>query len=311
MSQLSNHAENKLADMVRGQAWTLAANLYMGLASAADDGSVTELVGTGYARVAVARSLANWAGTQGAGTTLASTGTSHASSNNNAIDWGTSGAAWGTANFVTMHDASTSGNVVAYLELSDPLVINLGDPVQVAAGELDVGAGHVAQPDVADLGPARRQALDVGAVALGGADRPAAGVHAVGQPAAQPLPERHPPVVDAATTTGLGQVLVQPLLGIVLGGVSATGALRAALDSCISDVAWSLGAPPPGAVRLPARRHCGALAASRRAGHAAGASLVGEASRHAASVACPTRPIWRFIDSRVGRLHCWFIGVYC
>ena len=52
MSQLTNYAENKLVDMLRGQAWGLPADLYFGLASAASDSSITELSGTGYARVA-------------------------------------------------------------------------------------------------------------------------------------------------------------------------------------------------------------------------------------------------------------------
>lgn len=143
MSQLSNHAENKLADLVRGQSWTLGANLYMALASAADDGSMTELSGSGYARVAVARSLASWAGTQGAGTTLASNGSSHGSSNNAAIDWGTAGAAWGTATHVVMLDAASSGNAICYIELTDPLVIGNGDPVELPAGLLSFTLGAI------------------------------------------------------------------------------------------------------------------------------------------------------------------------
>lgn len=141
MSQLSNHAENKLADLVRGQAWSLGTDLYLALASAAADDTITELSGTGYARVSRSRSLANWAGTQGTGTVLASSGTSHASSNNAAVSWGTSGSAWGTATHVVMFDAASAGNAICYLALTDPIVIGNGDPVEVLAGALSFSLG--------------------------------------------------------------------------------------------------------------------------------------------------------------------------
>lgn len=141
MSDFTNHAENKLADMVRGQAWTLGASLYLGLASAASDGSITELSGTGYGRVGLTRNLTNWAGTQGAGTTTASSGTSHASSNNVAANWGTSGSAWGTANYVVVYDAGSGGNAIAAFILAAPIVIGSGTPVSVAAGTLSFTLG--------------------------------------------------------------------------------------------------------------------------------------------------------------------------
>ena len=141
MSQLSDYAENKLVDMIRGQAWSLPASLFFGLASASADASITELTGTGYTRVGVTRGLSGWAGTQGAGTTAISTGTSHASSNNALINWGTSGSAWGTANFVSVHDAATGGNLVCYLPLAAAIVIGSAVPVSVAAGALTFTLG--------------------------------------------------------------------------------------------------------------------------------------------------------------------------
>ena len=141
MSQFADFAENKLVDMIRGQSWSLGTSLYMGLASAAADGSITELSGTSYGRVAVSRALASWAGTQAPGSVTASTGTLHATSNNAIINWGTSGSAWGTANYVTVHDAATAGNVVCYLPLAVALVIGSGVPVTVAAGALSFTLG--------------------------------------------------------------------------------------------------------------------------------------------------------------------------
>lgn len=136
MSQFSNHGENKVIDLFRGQGLTLPSNWYLALGSAATDSSFTELTGTGYARESVVRSLTNWAGTQGDGTILASTGTSHSSSNNILLDWGTSGSAWGTANYVGFFDASSAGNCWIWLPLAAPIVIGNGDPVSIAIGDL-------------------------------------------------------------------------------------------------------------------------------------------------------------------------------
>lgn len=141
MSQMTNYMENQLADFVRGQGLTLPTNWYFGLLSAASDLSVTELSGTGYARIARARSLANFAGTQGATTTLASTGTSHTTSNNAAIDWGSSGSAWGTATHVGVFDASTGGNCWMYMQLGSPMVIGSGAAVNIATSAIVFALG--------------------------------------------------------------------------------------------------------------------------------------------------------------------------
>lgn len=140
MSQFTDYAENKLADMIRGQTWTLPASLYLALASAAADGSFTELSGAGYGRVSLTRNLTNWAGTQGVGSTLASSGTSHASSNNTLLNWGTSGAAWGTANFVVAMDASAAGNPIAFFPIT-AIVIGASVPVSVAIAALNFTLG--------------------------------------------------------------------------------------------------------------------------------------------------------------------------
>ena len=135
MSQLTDYAENKLVDMIRAQAWALPANLYAALASAASDSAVTELTGTGYARVGLVRALATWAGTQGAGTTTASSGTAHGSSNNAAVNFGTSGSAWGTQNYLVLYDAATGGNAICVFPVPQ-LVIGSGQAVSINAGVL-------------------------------------------------------------------------------------------------------------------------------------------------------------------------------
>ena len=131
---MTDFMENTLADFIRGQGLAaLPANWYFALGSAGTDSSFTELTGTGYGRVALARSLPNFAGTQGAGTTLASTGTSHGTSNNSALNWGTSGSAWGTGNVVGLFDAVTGGNCWMVYTLGTPIVIGSGAAVSIAA----------------------------------------------------------------------------------------------------------------------------------------------------------------------------------
>lgn len=142
MSYFTNYGENKWIDYLRGQGITLPTNWYLGLLSAFADGSVTELSGTGYARVTRARSLANFSGTQGAGTTLASTGTSHTSSNNASVSWGAPGSNWGTANYVGFFDASTAGNCWFVVPIT-AVVITTGSPatVEVASAGINVVTG--------------------------------------------------------------------------------------------------------------------------------------------------------------------------
>ncbi|HVM95564.1 MAG TPA: hypothetical protein VMT89_04205 [Candidatus Acidoferrales bacterium] len=95
--------------------------------TAINGGTFPEAAYTGYARISVASSLANWAGTQGAGTTVASSGSSGTTSNNNAITFGapTSGP---TIIFgVVLMDASSSGNAWTWGSLSVSKTLNNGD----------------------------------------------------------------------------------------------------------------------------------------------------------------------------------------
>lgn len=131
MSKLTNYGENLLADFIRGQGLSIASDWTVHLLSAVDDSSHTKLSGTGYAGITVARSLAAWAGTQGAGTTLASTGTSHQTSNNTLWDFGTVGAGgWGTMIAVGLFDGT---DLVNWAEVTSR-TLNEGDAVEFAAG---------------------------------------------------------------------------------------------------------------------------------------------------------------------------------
>lgn len=143
MSQLTNYAENALADMVRGQGLTLPTSWYIAPLSAASDSAETELSGSGLSRAIVTRNLTNWAGTQSAGSTLASTGTSHASSNNVEIDMGTASAAIGTVTHVGFFDASSGGNCWIWAPLNTAIVTANGVEVAIPIADLAFTLGLV------------------------------------------------------------------------------------------------------------------------------------------------------------------------
>lgn len=150
MTALSDTFENKLIDFLfRGQALGITGasaaagsgptTLYVGLftTSPADAGGGVECSGNAYARVSVASSLASWAGTQGAGTTAASSGTSGTTSNNGVITFPTpTPGSWGTVVAFGIFDATTGGNLLAWAPLSASVVINANQPVTFPAGSL-------------------------------------------------------------------------------------------------------------------------------------------------------------------------------
>lgn len=131
MSDLTNFAENKLVDaLLRGQAIGTPATWYFALLTAAPDteaGTFTEVTGGSYARASLSASLANFAGTQGAGTTVASSGTGGQTSNNVAITFPAPTANWGTITHVALMDASTGGNAWLVKPLTASKTVNNGD----------------------------------------------------------------------------------------------------------------------------------------------------------------------------------------
>jgi hypothetical protein len=136
MAALTDYLENKLiVQIFRGQAYAFPSTLYYGLLTAApSDGSAgTEVSGGGYARQGVACTLANFAGTQGAGTTTASTGSTGTTSNNVAVTFPAVSASWGTVGWYGIWDASTGGNLLMWGALSASKLINLGEAQQAFA----------------------------------------------------------------------------------------------------------------------------------------------------------------------------------
>jgi hypothetical protein len=137
---MTDYLENKLVDhLFRGTSFSAPSNLYAALftVSPTDTGGGTECTGGEYARVTVACSTTNWSGTQGAGTTAASSGTSGTVSNKIAITFPSPDTAgWGTVVAVGLFDAATGGNMLLWGPVSPSKTINLGDaPPQFAPGD--------------------------------------------------------------------------------------------------------------------------------------------------------------------------------
>lgn len=130
MAAMSDYLENKLIDQLfRGQAFTFPSTLHVALLTAApsDTGGGTEVTGGSYARVPVTASLANFAGTQSAGSTTASSGTSGTTSNNGAISFPAPTANWGTVVAFGIYDAASAGNLLFSGSLGTNKTINNGD----------------------------------------------------------------------------------------------------------------------------------------------------------------------------------------
>lgn len=142
MGALTNYFENKLLDLLlRGQSYTPPATLYIGLDTVVGDetGGGTEVSGGSYARVAVSASLAAWAGSQGTGTTAASSGTNGTTSNNAAITFPAPTANWGKVVGFRVWDSATGGNALIYQALTTEKTINSGDAAPVFnAGSLTI-----------------------------------------------------------------------------------------------------------------------------------------------------------------------------
>lgn len=131
MAALSDYLENRLIDHIfRAQPYSAPATLYFGLLTTADNdanSSLVEVSGGSYARAAVTPSLANFSGTQSAGSTAASSGTSGQISNNVTIAFPEPTADWGLIAAFAVFDASSGGNLLFYGSLATPKNVNNGD----------------------------------------------------------------------------------------------------------------------------------------------------------------------------------------
>lgn len=121
---------------VNGEVITDGTAAFTEQAAAIRAGTAVEASYTGYARSNTApAALANWAGTQGATTTTASTGTGvPTSSNNSVLTFGTAATSgpsfvWAAAFF----DATSAGNMMMVEPLTTVKTINNGDPAPTFA----------------------------------------------------------------------------------------------------------------------------------------------------------------------------------
>lgn len=124
MSAFSDYLENKvLLHVFGGTAYTAPATLYLALYTVAptDTGGGTECNGTSYARQTVTFTVTN-----------------DTASNTSAVEFPTAGSSWGTIVAVGIFDQSTSGNLLAYGNLTTSKTIASGDVLRVPAGDLDI-----------------------------------------------------------------------------------------------------------------------------------------------------------------------------
>lgn len=124
MSAFSNYLETKILDHVFGGVnYTAPSTLYLALYTVAptDTGGGTEVSGGSYARQTVAFTVSG-----------------DTASNNAAVEWPTATGTWGTVVAIGVFDALTSGNLLAYGNLTSPKTVASGDVFRVPSGDLDI-----------------------------------------------------------------------------------------------------------------------------------------------------------------------------
>ena len=127
MAGFSDYLEDKVLEHVFGaNAYSAPSTLYVALYTSApsDTGGGTEVSGGGYVRKT---------------TTFNVSGTNPTTASNaGAIEYPTATANYGTVVAVGIFDASSSGNLLAYANLSASKVVSTGDVFRFNTGDLDV-----------------------------------------------------------------------------------------------------------------------------------------------------------------------------
>lgn len=90
-----------------------------------------EVTAASYARLPVACNLTNWSGTQGAGTTSASNGTTGLISNNVTFTFAAPVEDWGTITEFGLFDALTGGNFIIGNVLARNRLVEAGDEAPI------------------------------------------------------------------------------------------------------------------------------------------------------------------------------------
>jgi|TARA_R110002020_G_scaffold30881_3_gene96997 hypothetical protein len=127
MAGFSDYLEDKvLKHVFGGSAYSAPSTLYVALYTVAptDTGGGTEVSGGGYTRKTAAFTVSGTNPTQ--------------ASNTAAIEYPTATANYGTVVAVGIFDASSSGNLMAYANLTSSKVVSTGDVFRFNAGDLDI-----------------------------------------------------------------------------------------------------------------------------------------------------------------------------
>ena len=131
----SDYLEDKVLDHVfGGNAYTAPTTLYVGLftSTPTDSTAGTEVSGGSYTRKTAAFTVSGTSPTEAASSA--------------AIEFPTATATWGTVTYAGIFDASSSGNMIAYAELTDPAdlttalpkTIGTGDVFRISSGNLKI-----------------------------------------------------------------------------------------------------------------------------------------------------------------------------
>lgn len=127
MPGLSNYAEDLVLDWLftTGSA-TRPTSWYVGLFTVApgEGGGGTEVSGNSYARQAATFTVSGTAPTQAA--------------NSSGIEFPTATGSWGTIVAAAIFDASTSGNMIAFADLTTPKTIDSGDVLRFNTSSLTI-----------------------------------------------------------------------------------------------------------------------------------------------------------------------------
>ena len=128
MSSFTNYTENLvLTWLLTSGSATRPTAWYVGLFTAApsDAGGGTEVSGNGYVRKVTG--------------TITVSGTDTTATNSSAIEFAAaSGGNWGSVTHAAIFDAETSGNMIAWAQLTTARTINDGDVFRIPASSLTV-----------------------------------------------------------------------------------------------------------------------------------------------------------------------------
>ena len=127
MSAMSDYLENEILDHILGTgAYTMPTTVYVGLSTGSfgDDNSGTELSGSGYARQSISFGAA----------------ASGTASNDAAVEFPAATGSWGTLSHFGIFDAASSGNLLIHGALTASKVIETGDILKIAIGDMDITA---------------------------------------------------------------------------------------------------------------------------------------------------------------------------